>query len=48
MKKELTLPALTLLGDMLEEKETELTISGTDQQIENLNELWELYQQLFR
>jgi len=48
MKKELTLQALTLLGDMLEEKETEFSLSGTDQQIENLNELWELYQDLYR
>ena len=41
-----TLPALTLLGDMLEEKEAELSINGTEESIQNLNELWELYHDL--
>ena len=42
-----TLPALALLGDMLEEKEAELSINGTEGSIQNLNELLELYWALF-
>jgi hypothetical protein len=46
MTDQITLPALTMLGDLLEEKETELSIHGTEEQLENLNELWTLYQGL--
>lgn len=41
-----SLPAISLLGDMLEEKEEELSIRGTGEQLQQLNELWELYQSL--
>ena len=41
-----TQPAISLLVEMLEEKETELSINGTEEQIQALNELWELYQSL--
>jgi len=46
MTEQITLPAIVLLGDLLEEKETELSIHGTEEQMENLNELWSLYQSL--
>ena len=41
-----SLPAIKLLGDLLEEKETELSNNMSDQELEALNELWDLYQRL--
>ena len=38
-----TLNAISLLGDMLEEKQAELTISNDEAKLEALDELWELY-----
>lgn len=43
----LTLEAIRLFGDLLEEKETELSIKGSSESLDALNELWELYQSLF-
>ena len=41
-----SLAALILLGDLLEQKEAELSSYGPEGQVKNLNELWELYQEL--
>ena len=41
-----TLNAISLLGDMLEEKEAELSTLNDEAKLEALNELWELYQSL--
>ena len=41
-----TLNAISLLGDMLEEKEADLSILENEAKLEALNELWELYQSL--
>ena len=43
----LTLEAIRFLGDLLEEKETELSIKGSPESLDALNELWELYESLF-
>ena len=43
----LTPEAIRLFGDLLEEKETELSIKGSPESLDALNELWGLYQSLF-
>lgn len=46
MTDQLSLSAISMLGDLLEEKETELSIHGTEDQMRHLDELWTLYQKL--
>jgi hypothetical protein len=46
-EKQLSLKAIQMLGDLLEEKETELSIKGSKESLDALNELWQLYQSVF-
>ena len=46
MTSQPSLAALILLGDLLERKEAELSAHDPEEQVKNLNELWELYQEL--
>jgi len=43
----LTPEAIRLFCDLLEEKETELSIKGSPESLNALNQLWELYQSFF-
>ena len=48
MTDTISFAAIQLLCDMLEEKETELAITGDDKDSDALGELWELYQSQMR